>query len=280
VTDLLSQVNATMLLAIGGPGITAKKAQRERIIAESASVLPDLMAEFRITTPLRILHFLAQLAHESDGFHTTEEYASGANYEGRSDLGNSRTGDGARFKGRGLIQVTGRANYRAFTRWMRSFMPNAPDFEAEPELLEGFPWAVWSATWYWDSRKLNVVADRDDLLTVTQVINGGKNGLADRSVKLARGKTYLAQIEGAAASTAQGGYRVLYRGIDGREVDVVNLQSRLKTAGYYFSALDGDFGSGTDNAVRTLQAKLGLRVDGVVGSKTWDALVKLTGAAR
>jgi predicted chitinase len=133
-----------------------------------------------ITTPVRICHFMAQLAHESDGLHTCREYASGAAYEGREDLGNTQKGDGVRFRGRGLIQTTGRANHAAFTAWAQRRYPNAPDFVKDPEKLEQFPWALLSAVWYWDSRGLNKFADKNDIRSITKKVNGGYNGLADR----------------------------------------------------------------------------------------------------
>jgi len=75
------------------------------------------MIRYGITTPLQMAHFIAQLGHESMSFLYTEELASGAAYEGRKDLGNTRSGDGRRFKGRGLIQLTGRANYTAYSKF-------------------------------------------------------------------------------------------------------------------------------------------------------------------
>jgi putative chitinase len=277
MTDLVSQVSAAMLLAVGGPGPSGRKARRDLILSRTAIVLPDLMRQFEITSRLRIAHFRAQIAHESDGFHTTEEYASGAAYEGREDLGNVKPGDGIRYKGRGEIQVTGRENHRKFTMWMRGIDPSCPDFEAEPERLEEFPWAVWSAIWYWSTRRLNVVADRDDLLSITRSINGGKNGLADRGEKLGRAKAWLDRIEAEEISAAQDGFRVLYRGVEGQEEEVARLQVLLAEAGYYHGPLDGLFGSGTDNAVRTFQKRLKLKIDGKVGTKTWGALVTLMG---
>jgi putative chitinase len=148
-------------------------------------LLPHLnttMQRYAITTPIRIAHFLAQLGHESDGFNTNEEYASGADYEGRRDLGNTQAGDGVRFKGRGLIQVTGRANYADCGRAL------GVDLISNPQRLGDFDLACLSAGWYWDTRKLNNHADRDDVLTITKIINGGTNGLADRQSYLARAK--------------------------------------------------------------------------------------------
>lgn len=141
-----------------------------------------------IDTPLRLCHFMAQLAHESAHFHTTREYASGAAYEGRKDLGNTRPGDGKRYRGRGLIQTTGRTNYRKATIAIRKLHSGAPDFEADPVQLEKFPWALLSAITYWQSRPLNAAADKDDVVRVTKLINGGTNGLADRKQYLARAK--------------------------------------------------------------------------------------------
>ncbi|NJK59907.1 MAG: glycoside hydrolase family 19 protein [Oscillatoriales cyanobacterium SM2_1_8] len=153
-----------------------------------ARFLPHLnrtLREYQIDTPLRIAHFLAQIAHESDGFNTAEEYASGAAYEGRLDLGNTQPGDGRRFKGRGLIQVTGRANYGEAGRALGVDLLNNPTRLAEADL------ATRSAGWFWQSRRLNAHADRDDIYTVTRRINGGYNGLADRQNYLARAKRVL-----------------------------------------------------------------------------------------
>ena len=148
-------------------------------------LLPQLnttMHRYAITSPLRKAHFLAQVGHESDGFNTNEEYASGADYEWRTDLGNTKSGDGVRFKGRGLIQVTGRANYGECGRAL------GVDLISNPQRLGDYDLACLSAGWYWDSRNLNNFADRDDILAITKIINGGTNGLADRQSYLARAK--------------------------------------------------------------------------------------------
>lgn len=148
-------------------------------------LLPHLnttMQRYAINTPLRKAHFLAQVGHESDGFNTNEEYASGADYEWRTDLGNVQVGDGVRFKGRGLIQVTGRSNYAACGQAL------GVDLIGNPQRLADFDLACLSAGWYWDTRSLNNYADDDDVLTITRIINGGLNGLADRQDYLARAK--------------------------------------------------------------------------------------------
>jgi putative chitinase len=146
------------------------------------------MAECGIDTPLRQAHFLAQLAHESGQLVYTEEIASGEAYEGRLDLGNTQPGDGKRFKGRGLIQLTGRANY---TRYGKSVGKDFTTDEAAQTIATDPSLAVDVSCWFWTERRLNAIADNDDVRAVTRVINGGYNGLTDRKAKLARAKFFL-----------------------------------------------------------------------------------------
>lgn len=144
-----------------------------------------LAAEAEVTTPLRICHFLAQAAHESDRFRTLEERggpAQFARYEGRADLGNSEPGDGARYHGRGLFQLTGRANYRRIGRMLSVDLEGRPELALDPRI------SVQIAFAYWRDRKINAAADRDDTGRVTQLINGGANGLADRRQLLTTAK--------------------------------------------------------------------------------------------
>lgn len=146
--------------------------------------LLDGMKKYAINTPLRQNHFIAQLAHESGEFRYMEELASGAVYEGRKDLGNTEPGDGVKFKGRGLVQITGRANYALLKRTF------GIDFIENPELLETPQYAALSACWFWNSRNLNVLADADDFLAITKKINGGVTGLKDRQMYLDRAEKY------------------------------------------------------------------------------------------
>ena len=132
------------------------------------------MMEFNISTTARQASFLAQVGHESGQLRYVRELASGAAYEGRKDLGNTEPGDGVRFKGRGLIQITGRANYAACGATL------GVDLIAHPELLESPVLACRSAAWFWRSHGLNELADAGDQTKVTRRINGGTNGLADR----------------------------------------------------------------------------------------------------
>lgn len=126
----------------------------------------------------RLAHFMAQLMHESANFRYMEEIASGAAYENRADLGNVQPGDGVRFKGRGPIQITGRANYRKFGRQIGIDIENHPEIAAVPSV------GLMLACAYWCDRELNAKADADDVVGITKAINGGTNGLADRKQKL------------------------------------------------------------------------------------------------
>jgi putative chitinase len=145
----------------------------------------NTFADYEINTPLRQSHFLAQIIHESAAFCYTKEIASGAAYEGRIDLGNIHPGDGIRYKGRGYIQLTGRANYTKLSAFL------GRDFLKQPELLEALPYAMLAAGWYWDAHKLNLLADLDDVEKITRKINGGLNGFADRKNWLAKCKEVL-----------------------------------------------------------------------------------------
>ena len=131
-----------------------------------------------LDNPLRLIHFLAQLAHESGNFKYMEEIASGAAYEGRKDLGNTQAGDGKRFKGRGPIQLTGRANYRKYGQQLGIDFENNPAIVAIPSV------GLLVACKFWSDNGLNELADKDDVLSITKRINGGTNGLADRNAKL------------------------------------------------------------------------------------------------
>ena len=144
------------------------------------------MNEFEINNVARETMFLAQVAHESGGFHYVQEIASGAAYEGRADLGNIEPGDGVRFKGRGLIQITGRANYDSCGQAL-----SLPLLDS-PELLEQPVNAARSAGWFWQTHGLNQIADVGDFVHITKRINGGTNGLADRQAYLARAQSALA----------------------------------------------------------------------------------------
>lgn len=170
------------------------------IAGRSTSLMPSLVdwinklcPSYEIDTPQEYAHFLAQACHETDHFRTLQEYASGKKYEGRVDLGNTQPGDGVKFKGRGIFQTTGRANYLqlGIKKGRRDLFVNTPELLEQPE------YAVWSACEYWNTRNLNDPANHADgdilkkkykgnILDVSPVefisimINGGYNGIDDR----------------------------------------------------------------------------------------------------
>lgn len=149
--------------------------------------LVQAMEEFGIDTPMRQAAFMAQVAHESGSLKYVREIASGQAYEGRADLGNTEPGDGVRFKGRGLIQITGRANYRACSLALygdeRLLQTSA--------LLEDVEPACRSAAWFWRSRNLNALADTGAFRAITKAINGGFNGYDDRLAYYERAQAVL-----------------------------------------------------------------------------------------
>ena len=149
--------------------------------------LNDTMATFEIDTPMRQAHFLAQIAHESGSLRYVREIASGEAYEGRKDLGNVMPGDGPRFKGRGLIQLTGRTNYKLFDEYTHQEY----DLLHHPERVEQPDLASLVAGWFWHRNKLNELAARDQLMKITKKINGGYNGLEARGEHLTRAKAAL-----------------------------------------------------------------------------------------
>ncbi|MBP2197205.1 glycoside hydrolase family 19 protein [Pantoea cypripedii] len=179
------------------------------------------MADFQINTPLRQAHFLAQTGHESAGFTKVEEglnysenaltsmfrnritaeqaRAYGRNamhaanqpmiasiiYANRNGNGDVKSGDGYRYRGRGLIQITGKANYAALVKQLSA------DIVANPDLLTGYQMAAASAAAWWKNHGLNELADSDDVDRITRIINGGTNGLDDRKSRLTKAKGIL-----------------------------------------------------------------------------------------
>ena len=157
----------------------------ESTLREYLPHLNAAMLRADINTDTRKAVFIAQLAHESDGFNTLEEYASGRDYEGRTDLGNVHPGDGRRFKGRGPIQITGRANYRSYGEELGVDLVENPELAATPEV--GFQLAAA----YWTRNDLNRDADRGRFNSVTERINGGQNGATDRRRRWRRAQQTL-----------------------------------------------------------------------------------------
>lgn len=152
--------------------------------------LNKYLKEFKINTPNRIIAFLSNILHESGNFKYAKEIASGIAYEGRLDLGNTQKGDGVRFAGKSLAQITGRVNYTAFTLWCKKrFSGFSIDFVKNPDLLEQPEWAVLGGFWFWEVNKLETYADNGDFRNVSSIWNTGRknsnkiNGLEDRILK-------------------------------------------------------------------------------------------------
>lgn len=144
--------------------------------------LNAVLPTFGIDTEEETDAFLAQCGHESGGFLYLREIwgptSAQRRYEGRKDLGNIHPGDGFKFRGRGLIQLTGRANYTQFAK------DTGIDAVLDPEVLETLEGAITVACWYWRKRDLNKYVAKDDFKALTRAINGGFNGLADRESRL------------------------------------------------------------------------------------------------
>jgi putative chitinase len=182
-----------MPYAITSDQLAAIAGHATPLMSDLAQWMNQTCPTYEIDTPHEFAHFLAQACHETDHFRTLKEYASGQAYEGRADLGNTQPGDGVRFKGRGIFQTTGRANY--FQLGVKQGQSDL--FVNSPELLEQPQYAVWSACEYWKTRSLNDIANHPDadvlkkkyrgnVIDVSPVefisltINGGYNGMDER----------------------------------------------------------------------------------------------------
>ncbi|CAM5293817.1 glycoside hydrolase family 19 protein [Pseudomonas fragi] len=148
------------------------------------------MGHYQIVGTKRVAAFIAQIGHESGQLKYVKEIwgptAAQAKYEGRKDLGNTVAGDGSKYRGRGLIQITGRANYMACGEGL------GLDLIKQPELLEKPQHACMSAAWFWATKGLSTLADAGQFDKITQRINGGQNGAADRQALYARALKVLA----------------------------------------------------------------------------------------
>lgn len=265
-------------------------------VAEWCTELNKALPKYDITTPQRIAGFISQCAHESMDFkalsenlnyreetlnkvfpryfgpgkRNAAEYAKNpekiANYvymdEFRtSKLGNTQPGDGWRFRGRGLKQLTGRDNY---TRFAKDYDMTA---EEAAEWLETKEGALASALWFWNTNKLNAIADTGDVKALTKKINGGDIGLADRQARYAKAMAALGGkvSENAAQAAPAASTGILRLGSTGPEVKRMQAALRIPS--------DGQFGPGTEAALKKWQAAHGLTVDGVAGPKTMAKLL-------
>jgi putative chitinase len=256
--------------------------------------LNKALPKYDITTDQRIAGFISQCAHESMDFNALSEnlnyreetlnkvfpryfgpgkrnaaeYARNpekiANYvymdEFRtSKLGNVQPGDGWRFRGRGLKQLTGRDNY---TRFAKDYNMTA---EQAAEWLETKEGALASALWFWNTNKLNAIADTGNVAALTKKINGGDIGLADRQARYTKAMAALGGKIDAAAPVTTAVSETLRRGSKGEAVK--KMQAKLGLSA------DGDFGPGTEAALKKWQSANGLTADGVAGPKTLAKLL-------
>jgi len=193
---LQTRLGVTVDGIIGIGTLTALFAKMGAAPAIAAELALGANVHFRtygiLDTGLRLAHFMGQCAHESGGFRYMEEIASGQAYEGRSDLGNTQPGDGKRYKGRGPIQITGRANARFYGRRCGIDFENRPDLMAVPSI------GILTACMYWDVNGLNAYADRDQGTAIGNGINRGNpksdlqpNGVADRLARTNAAKALI-----------------------------------------------------------------------------------------
>jgi len=265
----------------------------------------DIFPKYDIVTEARVAGFVAQCAHESNNFKSLEEnlnyrtetllkvfpryFGAGkenaAEYGGKAEkianyvymdknrsaagaLGNTQEGDGWRFRGRGLKQLTGRNNYTAFGKTVGMTAEQAAEYVATPK------GAIESACWFWNERKLNAVADAGDIVKMTKIINGGDIGLADRkqrwehALKVLGGNftPSVAPSGSGASGSSSKTSETLKRGSSGPSVAA--LQKALGVTS------DGSFGPGTEKALKDWQSKNGLTPDGVAGPQTLAKLLK------
>src|SRR5210317_1201396 len=261
--------------------------------------LCEMLPKYGITTERRVAHFLSQCAHESGGFKRLEE---NLNYSAKSlravfgryfgdapkadadeyarnpemianrvyndayrkyKMGNTEEGDGWRFRGRGLKQLTGRENYTNFGKSVGMTAEEAAEYVATPA------GAIESACWFWDTKKLNNIADTDDVVKMTKIINGGNIGLEDRQKRYAHALKVLG-MEADDLGTDEGhvdveDIGVLRKGCKGEGVKM--MQEALGIGA------DGDFGPGTERALKEWQSANGLVADGIAGPRTLEKLL-------
>ena len=262
--------------------------------------LCELLPKYKITTERRVAHFLSQCAHESAGFKRLEEnlnYSAKAlravfgryfgeppkrdadeyhrkpemiaNYVYMDEfrkykMGNTEEGDGWKFRGRGLKQLTGRNNYTRFGESIGMTAAEAAEYVATPA------GAIESACWFWDTNNLNEIADTDDVKRMTKKINGGSIGLEDRQKRY----IHAMKVLGMDAEDLAQDDDDIEDLID--DIGVLRKGSRGEGVKLMQEALgigaDGVFGPGTERALKKWQAACGLVADGVAGPRTLDAL--------
>ena len=263
--------------------------------------LCELLPKYGITNERRVAHFLSQCAHESGGFKRLEEnlnYSAKAlravfgryfgdapkadadeyarnpemianrvyNDEYRKyKMGNTEEGDGWRFRGRGLIQLTGRDNYTRFGKSVGMTAEEAAEYVATPA------GAIESACWFWETNNLNDIADTDDVKRMTKKINGGTIGLEDRMRRYGQAMDVLG-MEASQLEAEEDDVEALIDDIGvlrkGARGDGVKIMQEALGIG-----ADGVFGPGTERALKAWQSSNGLVADGIAGPATLEKLL-------
>lgn len=257
---------------------------------ELIEAMLEIFPKYDITTVQRVAGFIAQCGHESAGFrvlsenlnysakalnaifgkyfarrgidaneyHRQPEKIANHIYANRMDNGDTATGDGWRFRGGGYLQLTGRYNYTQFAKSVGMEPEEATDYVRTPM------GAIESACWFWKENNINRYCDRMDILGMTKRINGGTIGLADRMKHWAEAIEVLGGEAPELPDDNPQGYTVIKRGSTGEQVKKVQAQLGITE--------DGDFGPGTEAAVKAWQAENDLTADGIVGPKTMKAM--------
>jgi len=283
-----------------------EKGHLEKLIPGNKNVdgwhaaLVDVLPKYGIDTERRMAHFISQCAHESNNFRSLEENlnyseksllavfgryfgdapkASAAEYARNPEkianrvyfdkyrkykMGNTNEGDGWLFRGRGLKQLTGRENYTKFGASVNMTAEEAAEYVATPA------GAVESACWFWDTKKLNNIADTDNVTKMTKVINGGNIGLADRQQRYAKAMEVFGNPVSIVEDDGDDNFDI-------DEIGVLRKGSRGEGVKMMQEALgvgaDGAFGPGTERALKAWQTANGLTADGIAGPATLGVLL-------
>lgn len=263
--------------------------------AQLAPGITQALQRANCTTVNRAAMFCAQVGTESGGLQWMEELASGAEYEGRKDLGNIYPGDGKRFKGRGPIQITGRNNYTRLSAWAhaKGYVPTATYFVDHPEKLSDLQYVWLGPVWYWTvARNMNAYADRGDIRGATLAVNGGTNGLADRTNRwnicrsigsklLSGGGPVIVDYTADLAHWFTKAQMQLWQKKIGTTADgIVGINTLKATQKFLGVHVDGVIGPDTVRALQKWAGMTGSEVDGDLGPKTADAVLKKLGALK
>ena len=251
----------------------------------------EILPKYEINTPNRIAGFFAQCGHESMNFTALSEnlnyraetleklfskYFSKAGrnaadyakqpekianviYANRMGNGDTASGEAYLFRGRGVIQLTGKDNYSAFALSIKMTLPDVIEY------VQTKKGALESACWYWNSRDLNAACDANDIVKMTKLVNGGAIGLEDRRKHYEQALAILGGAVPAPITNAAAIPGVLKKGSTGEAVKRMQAELGLED--------DGVFGAGTESAVKKWQAANGLAADGIVGPKTLAKLL-------